>query len=76
MKTTFVGICSIDLYSQCKRLPQLGETLQGINMYRGFGGKASNACVQYAFLSEGSNSPKLLTCIGNDIDGQAISKHF
>lgn len=76
MKTTFVGICSIDLYAKSSRLPQYGETLQGESLNKGFGGKASNACAQFAFLAEGSTPPQLLTVVGNDSDGQSIQNHF
>lgn len=76
MEVTFVGICSIDLYSNCHRLPNIGETIHGIALNRGFGGKSSNACAQFAFLSDESLKPNLLTCVGNDSDGAEIEKHF
>ena len=76
MKTTFVGICSIDLYSRCERLPNLGETLKGIGLNRGFGGKASNACAQFAFLATPEEKPSLLTAVGKDSDGDSILEHF
>lgn len=72
---TFVGICSIDLYSQCERLPELGETLHGTKLDHGYGGKASNACVQFAFLSP-DYKPTMVTAIGNDSSGREISEHF
>ena len=75
METTFVGICSIDLYSQCPRLPELGETLHGTRLDRGFGGKASNACVQFAYLSQ-DNKPNMITAVGNDASGTEIIDHF
>lgn len=76
MSTTFVGICSIDLYSQCPRLPQLGETLKGHELNKGFGGKASNACAQFAFLATPEEKPSLLTAVGKDSDGESILNHF
>ena len=76
METTFVGICSIDLYSQVHRLPETGETIHGIGLNRGFGGKAPNACAQFAFLSEEGHKPALLTAVGNDSDGKVIEEHF
>lgn len=76
MKTTFVGICSIDLYSRCERLPNLGETLKGIRLNKGFGGKASNACAQFAFLATPEEKPSLLTAVGKDTDGDSILEHF
>ena len=76
MTTTFVGICSIDLYSRCERLPNMGETLKGIELNKGFGGKASNACAQFAFLATPEEKPSLLTAIGKDTDGESIIKHF
>ena len=76
METTFVGICSIDLYSQINRLPDTGETLHGIGLNRGFGGKAPNACAQFAFLSDEKHKPQLLTVVGNDSDGREIEEHF
>lgn len=75
METTFVGICSIDLYSQCPRLPNLGETLHGTSLARGYGGKAANACAQFAFLSENSK-PTMITSVGNDSSGREIIDHF
>lgn len=75
--TTFVGLCSIDLYSDIDRLPSHGETLKGNSLVRGFGGKASNACAQFAFLtSDARAKPQLLTCVGRDSDGRAITAHF
>ena len=76
MAATFVGICSIDLYSRCDRLPHNGETIKGIELNRGFGGKASNACAQYAFLAKTAEKPHLLTCVGKDSDGKLIQDHF
>jgi ribokinase len=76
METTFVGICSIDLYSQIHALPGNGETIHGIGLNRGFGGKAPNACAQFAFLSDETNRPNLLTVVGNDSDGKVIEEHF
>ncbi|OHT09377.1 kinase, pfkB family protein [Tritrichomonas foetus] len=76
MTTTFVGICSIDLYSRIDRLPHNGETLKGIDLNRGFGGKASNACAQFAFLATQDEKPSLLTCVGKDSDGDSIRAHF
>ncbi|KAH0786639.1 kinase, pfkB family protein [Histomonas meleagridis] len=76
MTTVFAGICSIDLYSKCDRLPNLGETLKGNELNRGYGGKASNACAQYAFLAGESHKPSLLTCVGNDSDGKEILFYF
>lgn len=75
--TTFVGLCSIDLYSDIDHLPNYGETFKGNSLARGFGGKSSNACAQYAFLtSEETQKPQLLTCVGNDSNGKAIVDHF
>ena len=76
MEVSFVGICSIDLYSRCSRLPNIGETIHGIGLNRGFGGKASNACAQFAFLCDNSTKPKLLTCVGKDSSGKEIQEHF
>ncbi|EAX87838.1 kinase, pfkB family protein [Trichomonas vaginalis G3] len=76
METTFVGICSIDLYSRCHALPNLGETIHGIALNCGFGGKAPNACAQFAFLSDSTLKPNLLTAVGNDSDGKVIVDHF
>lgn len=76
METTFVGICSIDLYSQIHALPGVGETIHGVGLNRGFGGKAPNACAQFAFLSDETNKPHLLTVVGNDSDGKVIEEHF
>lgn len=76
METTFVGICSIDLYSRCHALPNLGETIHGIRLDKGFGGKAPNACAQFAFLSDDSLKPNLLTAVGDDADGKVILNHF
>lgn len=76
MRTTFVGICSIDLYSRIPRLPGLGETLKGNELQRGYGGKASNACAQYAFLATPDQMPLLLTAVGSDNDGNDIKQHF
>lgn len=76
MKATFVGICSIDLYSKCHRLPHIGETVHGIGLERGYGGKASNACAQFAMLCDSNMKPSLLTCVGKDDDGKSLLKHF
>jgi ribokinase len=76
MKVTFVGICNIDLYSECPRLPIPGETIHGIKLSRGFGGKASNACAQYAFLASDHEKPYLLTCVGSDSSGREFLDHF
>ena len=75
METTFVGICSIDLYSQCPRLPEHGETLHGTRLDYGYGGKAANACVQFAFLSK-DLKPTMITAVGEDSSGQQIIDHF
>ena len=76
MKTTFVGICNMDLYSQIHRLPQVGETIHGIGLNRGFGGKAPNATAQFAFLSDENHKPQLLTAVGDDADGQVLVNHY
>lgn len=76
MQTTFVGICNLDLYSKIHRLPKVGETIHGIELEHGYGGKASNACAQFALLCDNKMKPSLLTCVGNDSDGQAFISHF
>lgn len=76
METTFVGICNMDLISQCRRLPNLGETIHGISLGHGFGGKAPNACAQFAFLSDENHKPNLLTSVGDDSDGKVCINHF
>lgn len=40
---------------------QLGETLKGRELNKGFGGKTSNACAQFAFLAKPEEKPSLLT---------------
>jgi ribokinase len=76
MRATFVGICNIDLYSECPRLPIPGETIAGTKLSRGFGGKASNACSQYAFLASDADPPSLLTAVGTDASGREFLDHF
>ena len=66
----------MDLYSQIPRLPETGETLHGIGLSRGFGGKAPNATAQFAFLSDDSHKPQLLTAVGDDSDGQVLVNHY
>lgn len=66
----------MDLISQCHRLPNLGETIHGIKLGHGFGGKAPNACAQFAFLSDENHKPNLLTAVGEDSDGQVMLNHF
>lgn len=75
MEVTFVGICSIDIYSKCARLPHLGETMHGEAHSSGFGGKAANACAQFTLLSP-KTPPTLLTRVGDDSDGRKIIEHY
>lgn len=75
MSTTFVGIVNIDLYSTCHRLPNPGETITGVSLSRGFGGKASNACAQFAYL--GPQTPgAMITAVGNDASGREVIEHY
>jgi ribokinase len=76
MTATFVGITNMDLYSQCSRLPRPGETIHGISLSRGIGGKGSNSCAQFAFLATEAESPFLLTSLGDDGFGDEITNHY
>lgn len=76
MDVTFVGVCSVDIYSKINRLPNISETIHGIGYAKGFGGKASNACAQCTFLNELSNRPVLITRVGKDGSGDEIIEYF
>lgn len=75
MTATFVGIFNHDLISKINNLPGLGETIHGISLAHGMGGKASNACAQFAFLADKDHKPVLITSVGTDSNGtNAIQK--
>ena len=49
---------------------------KGRELNKGFGGKTSNVCAQFAFLAKPEEKPSLLTVVGKDSDGQSILNHF
>ncbi|KAK0088524.1 hypothetical protein PV325_011723 [Microctonus aethiopoides] len=66
-KIVVVGSCMIDFTSYVSRLPKPGETLEGNDFKRTFGGKGANQCVAAAKLGA---STSLVASLGSDVFGE------
>lgn len=68
-----VGSANIDLTFRTRRFPQAGETLTGLSLHQGMGGKGANQAVAAARLGA---DVTFVACVGNDPFGAAAIRQY
>ena len=72
-KICVIGSSNIDQFSYISEFPSSGETLIGDSFETGFGGKGANQAVMAGLLGA---DVYMISCLGNDIFGDATIKNF
>ncbi|NLL36802.1 MAG: ribokinase [Fretibacterium sp.] len=73
MKIAVIGSNMIDLLTQISRMPEQGETIEGLSFDMGFGGKGANQAVAMARLGA---DVLMLTRVGDDVFGRSVRENF